>query len=712
MTTEGGPHHAFLTLTARLTELQAEGQRLLEHSSSQALEVVQDALALATQLNDAHAVARTQVLLAQAYMQASELHTALQVALTASYAFTQLQDELGQADAELLAGRINLSQGTFEIAEGHLLCAISVAQRLASPSGQALHATALNQLAGVKYNQGAAKDALLHLETALGIWRTLENIKGQAHCLTNIGNIQNSLGQYHAAIETLSTAYNLYKTGLQDKRSEGFILTSLARLHSLNQDQLLAVEVAQAALKAAEASQDGVLTSVCLVNLGTFYLEAGQAPASEQCLMQALLKSREVGARTSELSALDSLGLLYQKTNRPADASQAHTQALQLALDLDYPQGELDARLHLGEIELTLQHLHHAEVHLTRALTLAVSNDSPKDEAQAHCLLARLAEQQADYRGAYTHGQEQLRLQAALFNVERDRQTRNLSIQFEVERAQHDVEIYRIRTEVEQQGRLAAEQQVEARTKDLARAQLEVVTRLAIAAEYRDDTTGDHTRRVGHLTAQIASALGWSKERAHLLGIAARLHDVGKIGIPDSVLLKAGTLTEEEFEQMKTHTRIGARILSGGHSELLQLAEEIALTHHERWDGSGYPRGLHTTQIPLSGRIVATADVFDALTQSRPYKRAWTAEEALTELRQAAGTHFDPLVVETANHVLSSLQTNGVQEVHSGLGEDLLLPEEATSQILTMFGQLLEERTRSEADAAISGRQHPDNTAG
>jgi putative two-component system response regulator len=183
------------------------------------------------------------------------------------------------------------------------------------------------------------------------------------------------------------------------------------------------------------------------------------------------------------------------------------------------------------------------------------------------------------------------------------------------------------------------------RTKDLVETQVEVVDRLARAAEFRDDETGEHTRRVGELSAEIGELLGLARHEIVLLRRAAPLHDLGKIGIPDSILLKAGPLTKEEFEIMKTHTTIGGRILSGGNSAVMQMAEQIALSHHERWDGSGYPQGLAGEAIPLPGRIVAVADVFDALTHARPYKEAWPIDKAVAEIERCSGTHFDPAVV-------------------------------------------------------------------
>jgi putative nucleotidyltransferase with HDIG domain len=189
------------------------------------------------------------------------------------------------------------------------------------------------------------------------------------------------------------------------------------------------------------------------------------------------------------------------------------------------------------------------------------------------------------------------------------------------------------------------EQKVRERTADLEAAQLEILERLALAAEYRDDDTGQHTRRVGHMSAQIARVLGLPISEVTLIQRAAPLHDVGKIAIPDAILLKPGKLTPGEFELMKTHTTRGAQMLGGGQFPLLQRAEEIALSHHERWDGTGYV-GLCGETIPLAGRIVTVADVFDALTNERPYKKAWSRADAIAEIVGQSGRQFDPAVVE------------------------------------------------------------------
>ena len=189
------------------------------------------------------------------------------------------------------------------------------------------------------------------------------------------------------------------------------------------------------------------------------------------------------------------------------------------------------------------------------------------------------------------------------------------------------------------------EERVRERTAEVEAAQFETLDRLARTAEYRDDHTGRHVVRVGRAAALIATVLGLDEATVRLLRVAAPLHDLGKIAIPDRILLAPRKLTSEEFEEMKAHTTIGSRILAGSQSSLLQLAERIAMTHHERWDGSGY-HGLVRGAIPLASRIVGLCDVYDALTHERPYKSAWPVDMAVAEIDRGRGAHFDPAVVD------------------------------------------------------------------
>lgn len=187
---------------------------------------------------------------------------------------------------------------------------------------------------------------------------------------------------------------------------------------------------------------------------------------------------------------------------------------------------------------------------------------------------------------------------------------------------------------------------VERRTRNLAIARSEALECLARAGEYRDDVTGEHANRVATLSALIARELGLNNATVELVRSAAPLHDLGKIGISDSILMKPGKLTCEEFETMKQHAALGASIIGQVKSPVLRKARLIAQNHHENWDGTGYPTGLKGNQIPLPARIVSVADTFDALVSARPYKAAWTMGEAIAEVRRLSGTRFDPDVVE------------------------------------------------------------------
>ena len=195
------------------------------------------------------------------------------------------------------------------------------------------------------------------------------------------------------------------------------------------------------------------------------------------------------------------------------------------------------------------------------------------------------------------------------------------------------------------------ENTVKERTKDLANSRLEIIERLALAAEFRDNDTGNHVIRVGEYCRCMAKSLGLSDHECELLAITAKLHDIGKIAISDTILLKPERLTESEFNIMKTHTEAGAKLLEGSQSELLKAARNIALSHHERWDGLGYPNHLKGEDIPLYGRIVSLCDVYDALSSVRPYKDAWSREEVEHHINELSGTQFDPSLVEHFNNL-------------------------------------------------------------
>ncbi len=235
------------------------------------------------------------------------------------------------------------------------------------------------------------------------------------------------------------------------------------------------------------------------------------------------------------------------------------------------------------------------------------------------------------------------------------------------------LEIRLLHNQVRDQNRIL-ELKVKDRTYELEETRREAILRLGRAAEYRDNETGMHVIRMSRLSARLAKEVGLSEKECQLILQASPMHDVGKIGVPDEILLKPGKLNQKEWETMKMHPEIGAKILSGSRSELMQMAESIALSHQERWDGSGYPSGLKGEEIPLSGRIVAICDVFDALTSKRYYKEAFSVKESMAIIEAGSGKDFEPQLVEAFKRTLPEM-VKIVKE----------LPDTETAHILKIY---------------------------
>jgi len=216
------------------------------------------------------------------------------------------------------------------------------------------------------------------------------------------------------------------------------------------------------------------------------------------------------------------------------------------------------------------------------------------------------------------------------------------------------LEVRLMHTQVKLQNQIL-EETVKQRTQELYDTRHEVINRLGLAAEYRDNETGNHIIRMSQYSQRLALEYGLSEAHAETILNAAPMHDIGKIGIPDSVLLKPGKLDQAEWKIMQSHVNIGAEILSGHKSELMEVASLIALHHHEKWDGSGYPNNLKGEEISIEGRICAITDVFDALLSERPYKKAWSIEKTLALIEEEAGKHFDPSLTQLVRKILPDL---------------------------------------------------------
>jgi putative two-component system response regulator len=286
---------------------------------------------------------------------------------------------------------------------------------------------------------------------------------------------------------------------------------------------------------------------------------------------------------------------------------------------------------------------------LEAAVELARQNDFSDNELVCHGLLAEVFKSLGRYEEALLHREECSRIHETIFNRDTDLRIKTLQISHDTLAARDQAELLRVRT-------TELEQLVTARTQDLEEQHYEAFQRLAAISEYRDPDSGEHSSRVGELAAELAIQLGEDLAWAEELRLAGRLHDVGKVGVPDAILQKPGPLTAAEFETMKTHTTVGATVFAGSKSSLIQLAAEVALSHHERWDGSGYPAGLAGNGIPLSGRLVAVADVYDALVTAHRYKHAWSSGEAVSHIVAGRGTQFEPRIVDALVEVVARRQ--------------------------------------------------------
>ena len=522
----------------------------------------------------------------------------------------------------------------------------------ASGSAEAL-AGALNTMAGILHTEGDYAGSLEHTFEHLKLRQAIGDRVGEVKCLNNLGLIYTALGDYPQALEFLTGAHRIVQESALEPRIELPCLANIGLLYENINDLDQALAYYQRALDLSRDSEDRASEALCRLNASNVLQRLGRLDEALENLEEALVLARETEVRLPEMHAHYCIGQAREAQGDLEGAFAALNEALRLATESGDLERQVSSLLALGGLHLRRRDFPTALETLQHALELAADAGMKREVFEVHEKLADAYRLAGDPASALEHYVEFHRLEREIFNEESERKTRVLAIQFEVEKSQREAEFYRLRIELESRAREQAESEVRERTRELEAAQIEVVTRLALAAEYRDDQTGDHTWRVGWYSALLGRELGLSSDDVDLLRLAARLHDVGKIGTPDAILLKPGKLTLAEYRTMESHAAIGARILSGGQSRLLRVAEEIALTHHERWDGRGYPRGLCGEEIPLLGRVVAVADVFDALTSERPYKRAWAPQEAMEEIERQAGRQFDPRVVEAARRVLT-----------------------------------------------------------
>ncbi len=553
----------------------------------------------------------------------------------------------------MLLGKTFRRLGNFRQALNDFRESVNLAEKLFKPETQA---AALNGIASVYYARGEYQRSLTHLHKALKIQSTFSDPRSAAKTIINIGLQYIELAEFPKAIKNFFKALKLTQQNQSDKRTEGICLLNIGVVYQELNEYQRALEFYGKSLEVANEINHTSMQCNALVNAGSVQSKLANHQTALETLYEALELARSHNLLQLETRALDSLGQAFQAQGNISTAIEQHLKAIELSITIGDIECEIDSRLNIGLEYLLLSDSTQARDHLEHAMRLSLKVGRKKSVAKTHELLAQVYETLQQPDKTIFHLKQQLLSEQEIAKERTDQQVQSLAAQLELERSRHENALYRLGNVAAKKAKEKAESEVFERTVQLEQAQLEMIERLSIAAEYRDDVTGNHAERVGEYSALIAQKLGLDHENVELLRQAARLHDIGKIGIPDSILLKPNVFTPEERHFMQTHTLIGQRILSGGTSKILQAAEQIAVTHHERWNGTGYPKDLAHENIPLFGRIVAVADVFDALMQTRPYKTAWSKEQSLEEIKRQSGLQFDPSVVEAALHIFENLK--------------------------------------------------------
>jgi putative two-component system response regulator len=516
-----------------------------------------------------------------------------------------LNDPAGEAEALYRLASIAYSVDQHDDAFAIALDARELARRV---NATVVEVWCLSLVGIVYYTAGNFSESLECALQALELYRSTDHKVEEGNLLNTVAAIHHSLGDTDRALVTYEAALTANKE-LERPENDALTLSNMAEVRASRQENLLAVSLCESALELSRVHLPEFVPDI-LARLSDSYRALDALDRAEQCLDEAEVLMAARAEATGE----------------------ARSTALALAM----------AR---GRVAVARGDLERAIGEFSRALELAQESSMREGVMRAHTELAQVYKGLGRYEEALEHQEARFATHEELFSRGTDLRIKTLQIAHDTEAARHQAEILRLRT-----GELEA--MVRGRTYDLEEYQLEAFQRLAVLGEFRDTDTGEHTVRVGDLAGDIAAELGEPTHWVRQLRLASRLHDIGKVVVPDSILLKPGPLTPGEFETMKRHTTVGAEILSGSSSPLMQLASTIVLHHHERWDGNGYPNALAGTAIPLAARIASIADVFDALTTHRTYKHAWDPIEAVHYIVGNRGTQFDPVAVDAFTRVV------------------------------------------------------------
>lgn len=491
------------------------------------------------------------------------------------------------------------------------------ASEVAEQSGaQLVEAWAVHLLGIVHYQASNFSDALEHCLRALDVYQATGQGVDSGNILNTVAAVYHSMGDNDRAIIT-------YEQALAAAEPYGrpemvaLILGNIARIRSSRSEYLPAVSLGRRAVEIAREHSPSIVTNL-LADLAESYMGLADQQKAAECFAEARRVLAQMSADGSEPSYSAQLGVMVAE----------------------------------GRVALRRGALDEAISVLQAALDMSERTDSKEYELEINDLLATAFKRSGRFEEALDRRETHDEQHRQMFTHAADLRLRTLQVAHETATARQQAEIFRLRHQDPEHTGIELDGVIGDASAGTPSHHLEAFEQLAILTEFRDSETGAHTDRVGDMAAEIAHALGKSPEWCELLRLAARLHDIGKVAVPDSVLRKTGPLTVDEYEMMKSHTSMGHRILAGNSAPLFQMAAEIAQSHHEWWDGSGYPLGISNASIALSGRIVSIADVYDALCSRRPYKRAWVQYEAARFVVSGRNGQFDPDVVDAFIAVL------------------------------------------------------------
>ena len=515
-------------------------------------------------------------------------------------------DQPGEAEAFYRLASLMYYTGDTDEAFGVAVDAHDLAMR----SGAILVAAwALNLMGIVHFQLGNHSEALSCCLRSLEQYRTTDHRDDEGNLLNTVAAIHQATGDTDRAMVTFEAALAANRA-LGRPDLDAITLANMAQLHCDRQEYFLAVSLGESALDLARKHAVEQMPDV-LINLGAAYSGIRDSTRSAECLDRALQ-------------------LLEERAAQGAPGS---------------PTSMISLRTALGQAAMAERDLARAEAELTIALHLARESKNRRAELTVHELLTTVHRRLGDFEKALTHRECQFDLHKSLFDKGSDLRIKALLIAHDSARDRELLEAVGARAD-------ELEADLAAATRRLAEYEIEVSRQVGVLADDRDPGAGEHAVRVGDLAYRLADAMGDPEQDCEDLRFAARLHDFGRMSAPDTILFKSGPLTSEEMKVLKWHTERWAQVLADSPSPRTQLGAVVVRHHHERWDGSGYPAGLHGGDIPRAARIVSVADVFDALTHESRGQPAWSTRDASAYIVAGTGTLFDPHVVDAFVHVI------------------------------------------------------------